>query len=162
MTPWARDAREHPLPGGAVTVSPEPSSTRVVLVRPWSDAQAGSGCCSGDSRAAIALDAPVCRAPQHSAEAETVGRAYRLLRSELPEVDVQIVSVGNTAYLLPATYRAARRRVGVLQAVRAANRATTAGAVLVDGEHVGAVTDLGPEGVLIAVRNRAHPAPPRW
>ncbi len=134
---------------------------QVVLVRPWSDAHAGSGCCSGDTGDAIALDAPVCRAPRHSEEAEAVGRTYRLLRSELPEVDVQIVSVGNTAYLLPSTYRAARRRGGMLQAMQAANRATTAGAVLVDGERVGDVADLGPEGVLLAVRNRAHPSSPR-
>lgn len=134
----------------------EQPATRVVLVRPWSDAHAGAGCCSGDTRDAIALDAPVCRAPQHSVEVHTVGRAYRLLRDTLPEVDVQIVSAANTAYLLPATYRAARRRGGVLQALREAGRATTAGAVVVDGELVGDIADLGADGVLVAVRSRVR------
>lgn len=127
---------------------------QVVLVRPWVDAQAGGGCCSGDTRDAIALDHPVCGVPGADVEAHLVGRTYRLLRERLPEVDVQVVSVSNTAYLVPNAYRAARRRGGPLQAVRAATRATTAGAVLVDGERIGDVETLGPEGVLAAVRSR--------
>lgn len=129
-------------------------TTHVVLVRPWADAQAGSGCCSGDTREAIALDAPVCRVHDTPEEAQIVGRTYRLLRDRLPDVDVQIVSASNTAYLLPTTYRAARRRVGRARALREAGRATTAGAVLIDGELIGDVADLGPEGVLVAVGNR--------
>jgi hypothetical protein len=127
---------------------------RVVLVRPWVDAQAGGGCCSGDTRAAIALDHPVCGVLGADAEAHLVGRTYRLLRERLPGVDVQVVSVSNTAYLVPSAYRAARRRSGRWQALRAATRATTAGAVLVDGERIGDVEELGPEGVLAAVRGR--------
>ncbi len=134
-----------------------PVTTHVVLVRPWADAQAGSGCCSGDTREAIALDAPVCRAHESPAEAQVLGSTYRLLRERLPDVDVQIVSVSNTAYLLPTTYRAARRRVGRARALREASRATTAGAVLVDGELIGDITDLGPDGVLVAVGNRVAP-----
>lgn len=76
------------------------------------------------------------------------------LREELPYVDVQIVSLDNTAFLLPTVFRSVRRRHGVLRALRETNRATTAGSVLVDGERIGDVAALGPEGVLAAVRER--------
>ncbi|MFH5823794.1 hypothetical protein [Georgenia sp. AZ-5] len=130
----------------------------VVLVRPWRAARGGGGCCSA------APDDVLGREPgrhDHLSHRRagpgpeaTVGEAYRLLRAALPEVDVQVVDAGNTVYLLPTTFRRMRRRFGVRSAVAAALRAPTAGALLVDGERVGDVADLGPEGVLAAVRER--------
>ena len=123
--------------------------TKVVLVRPWTDARAGGGCCGGEVRDGICLEgthAPV------RVDADLVGKTWRLLRRELPEVDVQVVDVGNSAYLLPTAFRAAHRRAGVLAGLRAAARATAAGAVLVDGERVGNIEELGADGVVAAVR----------
>jgi hypothetical protein len=130
----------------------------VLLVRPWRDARGGGGCCSGDLRGGVCRDHPV----GHDAAvaggagpadpAEVVAAAYRLLRAELPGIDVQIVSAGNVGYLIPAAFREARRHCTTTQALRHAVRSTTAGAVVVDGVVVGDVETLGPAGVLDAVR----------
>lgn len=125
---------------------------RVVLVRPWADAHGGTGCCSGEPRyGGVGLDQRVGPAHEHDPGVHVVAETYRLLRAELADVDVQIVGAGNTAYLLPTVFRAVRRRSGVLVGLRAAARSTTAGAVLVDGERIGDIIDLGPHGVLAAV-----------
>lgn len=140
---------------------------RVVLVRPWTDAHAGDGCCTGDPRYGVVLerhgDGPAGHERGHSHKpghgpvhehatghggAALVGEAYRRLRAEHPEVDVQVVGSSNTAFLLPSTFGAVRRRHGVLRALREANRATTAGGVLIDGERIGDLETLGIEGVL--------------
>ncbi len=134
-------------------------STRVVLVRPWTDAHAGSGCCSGEARDGICLDRRVDREHEHDAEVGLVAETYLRLRDALPGVDVQIVSAGNTAYLLPTVFRAVRRRRGMVAALRAMNRATTAGSVLVDGERAGDITALGVDGVVTAVTQRTRPLP---
>ncbi|MBD8870579.1 hypothetical protein [Nocardioides donggukensis] len=123
--------------------------TRVVLVRPWVDARAGGGCCGGE------VSDGVCLEGTHDTEAvasDPVGEAYRRLRAALPDVDVQVVDAGNTAWLLPSTFRAVRRRAGVAAGLRAAVGSTTAGAVLVDGDRVGDLGDLGPDGVVAAVQ----------
>lgn len=127
-------------------------TVRVVLVRPWTDAHGGTGCCSGEARDGICFESRVDGPREHDAEVELVAAAYLRLREELPELDVQIVSASNTAFLLPSVFRAARGRRGPLAALRDMNRATTAGSVLVDGERVGDVVDLGVEGVLAEVR----------
>ena len=137
-----------------MTTSAQQSPTRVVLVRPWTDAHGGSGCCSGDARDGICFDGRVDGPREHDPEVGLVAQVYLRLRDELPYVDVQIVSLNNTAFLLPTVFRSVRRRHGVLRALRETNRATTAGSVLVDGERVGDVAALGPEGVLAAVRER--------
>ena len=137
-----------------MTTSAQQSPTRVVLVRPWTDAHGGSGCCSGDARDGICFDGRVDGPREHDPEVGLVAQAYLRLRDELPYVDVQIVSLNNTAFLLPSVFRSVRRRHGVLRALRETNRATTAGAVLVDGERLGDVAQLGPEGVVAAVRDR--------
>jgi hypothetical protein len=128
--------------------------TRVVLVRPWTDAHGGSGCCSGDSRDGICFDGRVDGPREHDAEVGAVAEAYLRLRAELPYIDVQIVSLNNTAFLLPTVFRSVRRRHGVLRALRETNRATTAGSVLVDGERIGDVAQMGADAVVAAVRNR--------
>lgn len=131
-------------------------TTHVVLVRPWTDAHSGGGCCGGDTtRDGICLDRPDVEAHEHDAAERLVGQTFLRLREELPEVDVQVVSSGNTAYLLPTTFAAVRRRAGTVAGLRAAARATTAGSVLVDGERVGHLEDLGPDRVVEEVRRRA-------
>ncbi|CAN5764804.1 hypothetical protein BH24ACT8_BH24ACT8_10430 [soil metagenome] len=133
---------------------------RVVLVRPWVDAHAGAGCCSADTRDPIALEQRVCGPVEHAAETRVTAACYRLLREQLPEVDVQLVSASNTAYLLPTTFAAARRRGGVVDALRECLRAPTAGAVLVDGERIGDVAQLGPGGVVAVVRRHLEQTQP--
>lgn len=127
----------------------------VVLVRPWTDAHGGTGCCSGDARYGICLDGRVDVRHEHDAEVGLIAETYLRLRAELPDVDVQIVGANNTAYLLPRVFRTVRRRRGTWAALREMNRATTAGSVLVDGERVGDVVALGPDGVVDEVRRRS-------
>ncbi len=129
-------------------------AVQVVLIRPWTDAHAGGGCCGGEVRDGICLDGRLDRDAVADAEVGLVAQAYLRLQGELPDVDVQIVGVDNTVYLLPSVFRALRARHGVLAALRGMNRATTAGAVLVDGESVGDLTTLGVEGALDEVRRR--------
>jgi len=132
-------------------------TTHVVLVRPWTDAHGGTGCCSGDARDGICLDRQLGGAHEHDAEVGLVAETYLRLRADLPEVDVQIVGAGNSAYLLPSVFRSVRRRRGTMAALREMNRATTAGSVLLDGERLGDVVELGTEGVVAAVRRHARP-----
>lgn len=127
---------------------------RVVLVRPWVDAHGGGGCCSGDARDGVTRQERVCGPVEHSADVRITAACYRLLRAELPDVDVQLVSAANTAYLLPTTFASALRRGGLRAALRECTRAPTAGAVLIDGERVGDVGALGPAAVLALVRDR--------
>ena len=84
----------------------------------------------------------------------TVAEAYLRLRAEVPGADVQIVGADNTAYLLPSVFRAVRRRRGTWAALKEANRATTAGSLLIDGERVGDVLQMGVEAVVTEVRRR--------
>jgi hypothetical protein len=125
--------------------------TRVVLVRPWVDVRSGGGCCGGDPEGVCLDRSPTAR--EHDDGARLLAETYQRLRSELPEVEVQVVSAGNLAYLLPTTFSAVRRQRGVVAAVREAGRATTAGAVLVEGERVGDIEELGPDGVVALVRD---------
>jgi len=131
---------------------------QVVLVRPWTDAHAGGGCCGGEVRNGVCLDGRLADrvngAEGAEAEVGLVAKTYLRLQRDLPEVDVQIVGVDNTAYLLPSVFRALRAQHGVLAALRGMNRATTAGAVLVDGESVGDLTTLGERGAIEEVRRR--------
>lgn len=129
-------------------------SVQVVLVRSWTDAHAGGGCCSADPHHGIVLDRT--DGPHRHADpgATLVGQVYRRLRETYPGLDVQVVSPSNTGFLLPATYRAVRRRAGVLAALREAGRSTTAGAVLVDGSRLGDMEALGVEGVVDEVGAR--------
>lgn len=140
-------------------------TVRVVLVRPWTDVHGGTGCCAGEPRDGICLERRTDAArtvgpegPAHADEVSLVAATYRRLREELPEVDVQLVSAGNTAYLLPATFSAVRRRRGGWAALREAVRATTAGSVLIDGERLGDLTCLGTDRVVAEVRTRLERA----
>jgi hypothetical protein len=133
-------------------------TVRVVLVRPWTDAHGGTGCCSGETRDGICFEGRVDGPREHDAEVGTVAEAYLRLRDEVPDADVQIVGVDNTAYLLPSVFRAVRRRRGTWAALKEANRATTGGSLLIDGERVGDVTQMGVDAVVTEVRRRARVA----
>lgn len=133
-------------------------TVRVVLVRPWTDAHGGTGCCGGDARDGICFEGRVDGPREHDAEVGTVAEAYLRLRAEVPEVDVQIVGVDNTAYLLPSVFRAVRRRRGTWAALKEANRATTGGSLLIDGDRVGDVQQMGIEAVVTEVSRRAASA----
>lgn len=133
------------MSGAPGTAGPARAVGRVVLVRPWTDARSGGGCCAG----------PVPRPHAHDASSDPVGAAYRALRGELPDLDVQVVDVANTAWLLPAVLRRARARVGTLGALRCALGATRAGSVLVDGQRVGDLEDLSPDELVAVVRRAA-------
>ncbi len=130
-------------------------TVRVVLVRPWTDAHGGTGCCSGETRDGICFEGRVDGPREHDAEVGTVAQAYLRLRAEVPEVDVQIVGVDNTAYLLPSVFRAVRRRRGAWAALKEANRATTGGSLLIDGDRIGDVQQMGIQAVVTEVRRRA-------
>ena len=129
----------------------------VVLVRPWSDAH-GGGCCGGDPHGGICLEGAVDTPREHGADTGVVAHTYLRLREEVPDADVQIVSAANTAYLLPRVFGAVRRRRGLLAALREANRATTAGSVLVDSERLGDLAELGADRVVAEVRRRSAAA----
>jgi hypothetical protein len=88
-----------------------------------------------------------------------LGRTYELLRDALPTADVQIVDASNSVYLVPTTFSRVRRRAGTRPALAAALRATTPGAVLVDGEYVGDLEELGAQGALQAVHDLLDGAP---
>lgn len=132
---------------------------RVVLVRPWTDAHGGTGCCNGDARDGICFEGRVDGPREHDAEVGAVAEAYLRLRAAVPEADVQIVGAENTAYLLPSVFRAVRRRRGTWAALKEANRATTAGSLLIDGDWVGDVQQMGVEAVVTEVCRRATGAP---
>lgn len=135
---------------------------QVILVRPWRSAAISGGCCSA-APDSVALDPGLAgrgTTPDHSSPADhachgamdPVAQTYRLLRSRLPAVDVQMTTADNTLFLLPATFRAARRKYGWWEAARQATRSTTAGAVIIDGDVAGDIESMGPEAVLDKVQ----------
>lgn len=133
----------------------ERTVTRVVLVRQWRiTSLSGGGCCSVDAAGVRDAPRPQVREAHEDGEHDSVATAYRMLRERLPDVDVQVVTADNTGFLLPATYGRARARLGRLAAIREAVRSTTAGAVLVDGQFVGEIDQLGATGVLREVTAR--------
>jgi hypothetical protein len=111
---------------------------RVLLVRQWDQQVGGSGCCGRFSSATLdSLHAPGCDPWAHArTDMEVMGAAYRVLRGRYPtdEVDVTIADPRNTAWLLPAVWRDARRRgLQPLAALRQVHRATSPRAVVCDG-----------------------------
>lgn len=136
---------------------PNAAPRTVVLVRPWTDGRGGGGCCGGEVRDGICLEGERAEEPHGHGHGDPVAAAWRLLREQRPHVDVQVVDAGNTAWLLPWSFQQVRRRAGAVAGFRAAVRATTAGAVLVDGLRVGRLDELGRDELLAAV-DGAHSA----
>lgn len=112
---------------------PETAVRRVLLVRQWDEQTSSSGCCgrAGD----VTTESPRDHESGHArACMEATGAAYRSLRAALPAADVVIVDPRNWAWLVPAVMRDARQRgLSRVDAVRQAVRATTPGALVVDG-----------------------------
>ena len=112
------------------------SSHRVVLVREWDSQHTGSGCCGRlgglDSEVGAAADYA-----HNRCRMEEMGSVYRALRREFSDddvVDIQIVDPRNTAWLLPAIWRDARRHgCSRSQAWRSVCAATAPSAVICDG-----------------------------
>lgn len=139
--------------------APGPTRHRVLLVRQWDQQVGGSGCCGRLSSATLdTLHDPDCATRTddpwaHAREdMEAMGRVYRALRDRLPAgVELTVADPRNTAWLLPAVWRDARRRgLGVLDALRQVHRATSPRALVCDGLVVATdVTD--PEAAAAAV-----------
>ncbi|WP_007024916.1 hypothetical protein [Saccharomonospora iraqiensis] len=121
---------------------------RVVLVRQWDRQMGGSGCCGrldGDLVGALRGDdtGPYV----HSrADMERMGAVYRALRARFDEdeVELTVVDPRNTAWILPAVWRDARRRgLSRRAALTQVNAATRARAVVCDGLALRCAADPG-------------------
>lgn len=139
-------------------------SPRILLVRQWDQQVGGSGCCGRlSSAAAEAVCASGADDPYAAARAdmESMGEVYRALHRRLGEaVDLTVVDPRNTAWLLPAVWRDARRRgLSRRATLRQVHRATSQWAVVCDGlvllTRPAAVEDVVGE-VLADLRDR-HP-----
>lgn len=127
---------------------------RVVLVRQWDQQMGGSGCCGRlDSSAIRALDDSAEDAYAHCRpDMERTGAVYRALRENFTEDELELVVADprNTAWMVPAIWRDARRRgMSVRTALRQCNAATTACALVCDGLVL--MCDAEPEQAVAAV-----------
>lgn len=124
-----------------------------MLVREWDRQMGGSGCCGrlgsdvlGEGRAG---DDPYAHA---RADMTRMGAVYRALRERFsPEdVEIEVADPRNTAWLLPAVWRDARRRGLPMGATfRQVNAATAACALVCDGMVL--LRDPTPEQAVAAV-----------
>ncbi|PRX43411.1 hypothetical protein B0I33_11529 [Prauserella shujinwangii] len=127
---------------------------RVLLVREWDQQMGGSGCCGRLSADAVGAlhdtgDDPYAHARP---EMERMGAVYRALRERFgpEEVELTVVDPRNTAWVLPAVWRDARRRgLSLRESVRQLNAATAACTVVCDG--VALVSDPDPATAVAAV-----------
>jgi hypothetical protein len=127
---------------------------RVVLVREWDRQVGGSGCCGrlgGDALGTVGMfdDDPYAHA---RADMTRMGAAYLALRERFDEDQVEVVVADprNSAWLLPAVWRDARRRgLSVGAALRQVNAATAACALVCDGQVL--LTGPTPEQAVAAV-----------
>ena len=125
---------------------------RVVLVRQWDSQHTGSGCCGGfgGTDGELGCDAEFADA---RALMERMGAVYRALRAELGDaVDVEVVDPRNTAWLVPALWRDARRAGGSrADAWRTVRRGSADGAVVADGRVLSTGEPPSPDAVVDAV-----------
>lgn len=138
-----------------MTLTADARRPRVLLVRQWDQQVGGSGCCGRFS--SVAAES-VCRTGEdpyaHArVDMEVMGAVYRSLRERFAEAELEVTVVDprNTAWLLPAVWRDARRRgMSRRDALRQLHRATSPRAVVCDGLVV--ATDVaGPEEAVAAV-----------
>ncbi|PXY22897.1 hypothetical protein [Prauserella muralis] len=127
----------------------------VVLVRQWDQQMGGSGCCGRlDGEAIGVLGAAGAEDPYAHCrdDMERTGAVYRALRERFAddEVELTVADPRNTAWLLPAVWRAARRRgLPWRVAARQVVAATGATALVCDGLVLG--RDVTPEQAVAAV-----------
>lgn len=123
---------------------------RVLLVRQW-DAQTTGGSCCGRLEGAGAEFGGDEFAHNRCAM-EEMGAVYRALRSELPNVDIQVVDPRNVTWLVPTIYRDARRGGASRgDAARTVLRGVSYTAIIVDGRIVARGEVPGPEAAVDAV-----------
>ncbi|MER7457926.1 hypothetical protein [Micromonospora sp. NPDC126480] len=138
------------------------SRHRVLLVRPWDTARAGSGCCTGATEICAEgwhEDPAVAR---RRAGQRPLGEVYLAVRAGLPpEVEVEIVDPHNTLFLLPAMLRDGRRHRRPWRALlRDLARAPGYAAIIVNGRVLSDAGLPAPEQALRLIR-QALDAPPR-
>lgn len=127
---------------------------RVVLVREWDRQMGGSGCCGRLGSDVLGTVGSACDDPYAHARTDMtrMGAVYLALRERFGDDHVEIVVADprNTAWLLPAVWRDARRRgLPVGAALRQVNAATAACALVCDGLVL--LTDPDPEQAVAAV-----------
>lgn len=128
---------------------------RVLLVRQWDQQVGGSGCCGRFSSVAAESLCSTEEDPYADArvDMQVMGAVYRALRDRYAEdeLEVSVVDPRNTAWLVPAVWRDARRRgMSRRGALRQVHRATSPCAVVCDGLVL--VTDVaGPQDAVAAV-----------
>jgi hypothetical protein len=135
---------------------------RVLLVRPWDSARAGSGCCAGGT-GGICVEGwhEDPEAVRDRASREPLGEFYRAIRAGLPaEVDVEIVDPHNTLFLLPAVVRDGRQRgLRWRTALREALRSQGYAAIIVDGRRISDGGLPTPEQALHLIREALEREP---
>lgn len=111
---------------------------RVLLVRQWDQQVGGSGCCGRFSSVAAESVCSTGKDPYAHArvDMEVMGAVYHALRDRFAdhEVELTVVDPRNTAWLVPAIWRDARRRgMSRRDALRQVHRATSPCAIVCDG-----------------------------
>jgi hypothetical protein len=134
--------------------APTGTRHRIVLVRDWHDHHGAGGCC-GNADAIKGLLTDRSQDPADEVcvpgPAERTGAVYRALRTALPDVELTVADSRNWLWLVPSTYRALRRAGrDRAHSMTAAARATTPGAVLVDGTALTLPDDPSPDLVVRA------------
>ncbi|MEV4715241.1 hypothetical protein [Micromonospora sp. NPDC049374] len=111
---------------------------RVLLIRPWDAAGAGSGCCTGAAGICIEGRHDDPALARQRADRRPLGEVYQVVRAGLPaEIAVEIVDPRNTLFLLPAIVRDGRRhRRPWRDLLRDLVRGTGYAAIIVDGRVV--------------------------
>lgn len=128
---------------------------RVLLVRQWDQQVGGSGCCGRFSSVAAESVCSTGEDPYAHArvDMQVMGAVYRALRERYAEdeLEVSVVDPRNTAWLVPAVWRDARRRgMSRRDALRQVHGATGPCAVVCDGLVL--ATDVaGPQEAVAAV-----------
>lgn len=137
---------------------------RVLLVRQWDQQVGGSGCCGRINADAIRSVSPDQDNPfahcRH--DMERMGAVYAALRERFTEAEIELTVVDprNTAWIVPAVWRAARRRgLSVRESLRQVNAATSPCALVCDGLVLG--RDNSPEQAVAAVETDLASRPAR-
>jgi hypothetical protein len=136
---------------------------RVLLVRQWDQQVGGSGCCGRFSSVAAESLCTTGEDPYAYARAdmEAMGSVYRALRHRYSDDDVELTVVDprNTAWLLPAIWRDARRRgLSRRDALRQLHRGTGPRTVICDGLVVATEPATPEEAVQAVVADLARRA----
>jgi hypothetical protein len=133
---------------------------RVLLIRPWDAARAGSGCCTGATSICVEDRHEDPTLARQRADQRPLGEVYLAVRAGLsPEIAVEIVDPRNTLFLLPAIVRDGRRHRRPWRALlRDLVQATGYAAIIVDGRVVSESGLPPPEQALGMIRRALDPS----